>query len=99
MKPFTAVPAGLDLFLGLIAVLLAFAVLFRLAKWAWWPSRKLPGNRLRHQRIRLHLRLHPGRGHATALELFWHWSRLACWRLSRTARPSLPAWVWWRYLW
>ena len=28
MKPFTTVPAGLAMFLGLIAVLLAFALLF-----------------------------------------------------------------------
>ena len=60
------------LFIALIVSLLAFALLFWCAKWAWWPSRKLPGNRLRHQRIRLHLRLHPGRGHATVIELFWH---------------------------
>jgi type IV secretory pathway TraG/TraD family ATPase VirD4 len=96
MKPFSAVPAGLDLFLGLIAVLLVFAVLFWVARWAWWPSRKLPGNRLRHQRIRLHLRLHPGRGHATVAELFWHWSRFASWRLSGKTRPSVPAWARWR---
>ena len=91
MTPPTAVPAGLTMFLGLIAILLVFALLFWLAKWAWWPSRRLPGNRLRHQRIRLHLRLHPGRGHATVAELFWHWSRFASWRLSSKTRPSLPA--------
>ena len=96
MKPATAVPAGLAMFLGLIAVLLAFALLFWFAKWAWWPSRTLPGNRLRHQRIRLHLRLHPGRGHATVAELFWHWSRFASWRLSGKTRSSLPAWARWR---
>ena len=77
-------------FAVLIVLLLALALVVWLAKWAWWPSRKLPGNRLRRQRIRLHLRLHPGRGHATVLELFWHWSRWASWRLSRTARPGTP---------
>src|SRR5260370_30416184 len=76
-------------FIMLIAISLGFLLL---AKWAWIPSRTLPGNRIRHQRIRLHLRLHPGRGHATVIELFWHWSRWASWRLSRKARPSLPAW-------
>ncbi len=79
------------LFIALIVVLLMFALVFWFAKWAWWPSRALPGNRIRHQRVRLHLRLHPGRGHATVIELFWHWSRWASWRLSRKARPSLPA--------
>ncbi len=85
------------LFIAVIVLLLMFALVFWFAKWAWWPSRKLPGNRIRHQRIRLHLRLHPGRGHATVIELFWHWSRWASWRLSRKARPSLPAWHRLRY--
>ncbi len=79
-------------FIALIVVLLLFASVLWAAKWAWWPSQKLPGNRIRRQRIRLHLRLHPGRGHATVVELFWHWSRWASWRLSGKARPSLPAW-------
>lgn len=95
MRTFIAVPA-VTLFAALIVILLVIAVVFWLAKWAWWPSRTLPGNRLRHQRIRLHLRLHPGRGHATVFELWWHWSRWASWRLSGTARPSLPAWERWR---
>ena len=47
------------------------------AKWAFWPRAELPRNRVRHQRIRLYLRLHPGRGHATAFELHRHWGRLA----------------------
>jgi len=96
VKSLTTLHAGLDVFLALIVLLLVFALLFWFAKWAWWPSRKLPGNRLRHQRIRLHLRLHPGRGHATVIELFWHWSRFASWRLSSKTRPSLPAWQRWR---
>ena len=37
------------------------------ASWAFLPSRYLPGNRARHLRIRLHLRLHPGKGFHTAL--------------------------------
>ena len=95
MKALSTVPF-LTLFIALIVSLLVFALLFWLARWAWWPSRKLPGNRLRHQRIRLHLRLHPGRGHATVVELFWQWSRFASWRLSGTARPSLTGWQRWR---
>jgi hypothetical protein len=95
VKSLSTVPF-LTAFLALIIFLLVFALLFWFAKWAWWPSRKLPGNRLRHQRIRLHLRLHPGRGHATVIELFWHWSRFASWRLSGKTRPSLSAWERWR---
>ena len=34
-------------------------------KWAFWPGRGLPRHRVRHMRIRLHLRLHPSRGFAT----------------------------------
>jgi type IV secretion system protein VirD4 len=83
------------MFIALVAGLLVVALVFWFATWAWWPSRKLPGNRLRHQRVRLHLRLHPGRGHATVFELFWHWSRWASWRRSGKARPSLPAWQRW----
>jgi len=95
VKTLSTVPF-LTLFIALIVSLLVFALLFWLAKWAWWPSRTLPGNRLRHQRIRLHLRLHPGRGHATVVELFWHWGRFASWRLSAKARPSLTGWQRWR---
>jgi type IV secretion system protein VirD4 len=83
-----------------VAFFLALAVVALLvwfARWAWWPSRKLPGNRVRRQRIRLHLRLHPGRGHATVLELFWHWSRFASWRISGKTRPSLTWWQRWRH--
>jgi type IV secretory pathway TraG/TraD family ATPase VirD4 len=86
----------LTFFLACIAALLVVVGLCWFAKWAWWPSRHLPGNRIRHQRIRLHLRLHPGRGHATVLELFWQWSRFASWRLSKKVRPSLTAWRRWR---
>ena len=76
------------------AELLAVAVLVLLlaalaAKWAFWPQSTLPRNRVRRQMIRLHLRLHPGRGHATAVELHRHWSRSASARKAKYARPSL----------
>lgn len=61
---------------------------FRAAKWAFWPRRDLPKNRVRHQRIRLYLRLHPGRGHATWWELHRHWSRRACYKRAAQVRPS-----------
>jgi type IV secretion system protein VirD4 len=83
-------------FIALIAALLVIAVVVRGIGWAFLPSHKLPGNRIRHQRIRLHLRLHPGRGHATVIELFWHWSRFASWRLSAKTRSSLSPWERWR---
>ena len=43
----------------LLAVILVLAAA---ARWAFWPSRDLPVNRVRHTRIRLRLRLHPGPG-------------------------------------
>jgi type IV secretion system protein VirD4 len=57
--------------------------------WAFWPKRHLPHNRVRHTRIRLFLRLHPGPGHATTWEIFRHWSRFASARKAKYARPSL----------
>src|SRR5260370_5050224 len=77
-------------FIMLIAISLGFLLL---AKWAWIPSRKLPGNRIRHQRIRLHLRLHPGRGHATVAELWWHWGKWSALRQSKRARTDLSYWT------
>jgi type IV secretion system protein VirD4 len=76
-------------FLILLAVVLAVA---GAAKWAFWPSRDLPVNRVRHTRIRLRLRLHPGRGFASAFECWWRWGRLAAFRGSNRARPSLSFW-------
>jgi type IV secretion system protein VirD4 len=76
-------------FIILLAVILAVAVA---AKWAFWPGRNLPVNRVRHTRIRLRLRLHPGRGFASAFECWLCWGRLASFRGSRRARPSLSFW-------
>ena len=78
--------------LGQLAWLLAAAALvlglFWAAKWALWPRSSLPRNRIRHQRIRLSLRLHPGRGHATWWELHRHWGRRACYKRVRQVRSS-----------
>jgi type IV secretion system protein VirD4 len=71
----------------------ALAVLIILAAivtWAFLPARYLPGNRARHLRLRLHLRLHPGKGFATAVSLWLRWSRLAALRRSGRIRPALP---------
>ena len=73
-------------------VLLLVLGLAMFARWAWWPSRRLPRHRVRHLRLRLHLRLHPGRGHATAAELWARWGRFASFRKSGRARPSLTFW-------
>ena len=58
--------------------------------WAFLPARHLPGNRTRHLQIRLHLRLHPGKGFAHAFSLWLHWGRLAMLRRAGRIRPALP---------
>jgi hypothetical protein len=60
------------------------------ASWAFLPARYLPGNRARHLRIRLHLRLHPGKGFAHIASLHLRWGRLAMLRRSGRIRPALP---------
>ena len=50
--------------IGLAVILLLAAG----GAWAFLPGRYLPGNRARHLRLRLHLRLHPGKGFATVFE-------------------------------
>jgi len=76
-----------------LAVLLLVAAAFR---WGFLPARHLPGNRARHLRIRLRLRLHPGKGFATIFSLWLRWGRFAMLRRSRRIRRSLP--LWWRIL-
>ena len=77
--------ARLVLLLAVLAVAGLFVARFR-------DRGRLPRNRVRHLRVRLHLRLRPGRGHATALEIWLHWGRLAAWRHSGRSRQSLGAW-------
>ena len=60
------------------------------AAWAFLPARHLPGNRARHLRIRLHLRLHPGKGFAHLFSLWLRWGRFAVLRRSGRIRPALP---------
>jgi type IV secretion system protein VirD4 len=79
---------------------IALAVLIVLAlfsRWAFLPARYLPGNRVRSLQVRLHLRLHPGKGFTTILGLWLRWGRLAALRRSARIRRSLPLWV--RALW
>jgi len=64
-------------------------------KWAFLPSlpyRRLPRHRVRHFRLRVHMRLHPGRGLATLPELWLRWGRYAAFRRSGRARPSMRFW-------
>jgi len=72
-----------------LAIVLIVAAFFA---WAFLPARHLPGNRARHLRIRLHLRLHPGKGFAHVFSLWLRWGRLAALRRSGRIRRSLPLW-------
>jgi type IV secretion system protein VirD4 len=80
----------------MILVLISLAgVLLIAVKWAFLPFvpwRRLPRNRVRHLRIRLRLRLHPGAGQATVAELWLRWGRFAAFRGSGRARRSLQLW-------
>jgi len=71
-------------------VLAVVLVLAASATWAFLPARHLSGNRARHLRIRLHLRLHPGKGFAPLLTLHLRWSRFAALRRSSRICPALP---------
>ncbi len=72
--------------------LLVLIVLAAALAWAFLPARYLPGNRARHLRIRLHLRLHPGKGFAHLFSLWLRWGRLAALRRSGRIRALLPLW-------
>ena len=73
-----------------LAILLAtLLIVTGFAAWAFLPARHLPGNRARHLRIRLHLRLHPGKGFAHVFSLWLRWGRLAALRRSSRIRPAL----------
>lgn len=77
-----------------LAIALAlFLLLAAAAAWAFLPAKYLPANRARHFRIRLHLRLHPGKGFATVLSLHLRWGRVAALRRSGRIRRSLPLWA------
>jgi type IV secretion system protein VirD4 len=76
----------------IIVLLAVILIVAALGKWVFAPGRRLPRHRVRDTRLRLHLRLHPGRGYATAAELWLRWGRLAALRRSARIRPSLTAW-------
>ena len=79
----------------ILVLMIVTAVMLTGVKWAFLPFvpwRRLPRNRIRHLRLRLYLRLHPGAGHATVVELWLRWSRFAVFRRSGRARRSLSFW-------
>ncbi len=76
---------ALILLLGGLLVLAAL-------RWCFGPHSHLPRFRVRHLRWRLHLRLHPGCGHASVFELWLRWGRFAAFRKSRRSRRSLTVW-------
>ena len=72
-----------------LAILIVLAAVFA---WAFLPPRYLPSNRARHLQIRLHLRLHPGKGFAHIISLWLRWGRFAALRRSGRVRRALPLW-------
>jgi hypothetical protein len=77
--------------LKFVIVLAVLIVLAAVSAWAFLPARHLPGNRARHLRIRLHLRLHPGKGFTHLFSLWLRWSRFAVLRRSGRIRPPCSA--------
>jgi type IV secretory pathway TraG/TraD family ATPase VirD4 len=80
----------------MIKYAIALAVLIALVAfltWAFLPARYLPANRVRSLKVRLHLRLHPGKGFATIVGLWLSWGRMASLRRSGRIRRSLPLWL------
>ena len=75
----------------LIAASVPVAVLIMTVRWLFLPAGHVPRWRVRHTRLRARLRLYPGRGHATVVELSRYWSRRNSFRNSGRSRPSLPA--------
>src|SRR6266571_40719 len=75
-----------------VELIAAAGILLSTAKWAFFPFipwSRLPRHRVRYMRLRLHLRLHPGPGHASIGELWLRWGRLAVFRTSGRSRRSL----------
>ena len=58
----------------LTSFLVSMFLLGVLSRWAFFPGRHLPGNRVRYLRVRLHLRLHPGKGFAPVVSLWLRWA-------------------------
>jgi type IV secretion system protein VirD4 len=78
--------------IALLILVALTAVVLRLAWWCWGPHSRVPRYRVRYLRLRLRLRLYPGRGHATAVELWLRWGRFAAYRRSKRSRLLLTWW-------
>ena len=74
------------------AILAAILVAAAVVRWCFGPHGRLPRFRVGYLRLRLRLRLHPGRGHASCLELWLRWGRVAAFRRSARARRTLTIW-------
>ena len=77
-------------FMTYLAVLVSGLLVLAGLRWCFWPHSQLSRFRVRHLRLRLHLRLHPGRGHATVFELWLRWGRFAAFRRSGRSRRRDP---------
>jgi type IV secretion system protein VirD4 len=73
-----------------VVLVVIVLVLAAFSAWAFLPAHHLPGHRARYLRLRLHLRLHPGKGFAHVVGLWLRWGRLAALRRSARIRHSLP---------
>jgi type IV secretion system protein VirD4 len=73
-----------------LLVLLVAMIVTAFLAWALLPARHLPAHRARHLRLRLHMRVHPGKGFAHTFSLWLRWGRLAALRRSARIRPSVP---------
>ena len=77
----------------MITVILPMGIIITIGAWAWHRmTRYVPRNRVRAFRLRLRMRLRPGRGFATAFELWLRWGRFAALRSSKQIRPDLSPW-------
>src|SRR5260370_39046142 len=72
-----------------LPVVTTMALLF--AWWAFMPHARGPYFRVQSVKLRLRLRLHPGRGFATAFEAWLCWGRWASFRQSKRTRPPLSS--------
>ena len=71
-------------------IFISLIITVPLVRWTFLPARYLPGNRARSLKVRLHLRLHPGKGFAGLFGLWLRWGRLAALRRSGRGQSLRP---------
>ena len=79
-------------FVTLLFALIMLALVVAYFRSAFMPQKVLPRNRARRQARRAHMRMYPGAGMATVVELWLHWSKTYVFRKSRRSRPELLGW-------